>query len=380
MPIKLPILFLLLSLSAASSATAELTYSVHETEAGTKFVIVSGEFEFFDNLAEFGEVILRDRPSIVGFDSSGGNVAKAMELGRMIRSAGLSTVQVRKAECASACSLAFLGCSRRFAEPGSIGVHKSSFSDTSGMHVEMAVSAVQQTTAEIIGYISEMGVDPGLLQLSLSYDSNDIRYLSGSEMARFKVTTSEFETWLATVDTPAARPAITVAPSGVQAKAEPSLDIPLARDGSVRHPKGRAPLKAKGDGDARVLDEVANGTAVRILEVRGEWYRVSAAGRNGYMHYSWVHVAQFELDAGGKRYVQVKSFKTLPEAEAFVEGSRIPLTAHLAANGWFAVTLPDVYEEEEAKDLSSALKERGLIAKDSMVTIGNTYVRKVCCD
>jgi hypothetical protein len=42
--------------------------------------------------------------------------------------------------------------------------------------------------------------------------------------------------------------------------------------------------------------------------------------------------------------------------------------------------LKDVYAEQEAKDVSTALKGHGLIAKDSMVTIGNTYVRKVCCE
>ena len=57
------------------------------------------------------------------------------------------------------------------------------------MTTEEAVSAVQQGTADVIAYISEMGADPGLLALAFSYDSSDIRYLSGSEMARFRVTT-----------------------------------------------------------------------------------------------------------------------------------------------------------------------------------------------
>jgi hypothetical protein len=42
------------------------------------------------------------------------------------------------------------------------------------MHVDDAVSAVQQVTAEVIGYMSEMGVDPGRLQRFLSYDSDEI--------------------------------------------------------------------------------------------------------------------------------------------------------------------------------------------------------------
>ncbi|WP_234839700.1 hypothetical protein [Sinorhizobium meliloti] len=39
-------------------------------------------------------------------------------------------------------------------------------------------------------YLIEMGVDPKLLQLSLSIPSSDIRYLTAGEMTQFGVTTS----------------------------------------------------------------------------------------------------------------------------------------------------------------------------------------------
>ncbi|MBB3594949.1 hypothetical protein FHX08_005359 [Rhizobium sp. BK529] len=381
MSVRFPVALIAISICfAAASTEAKLAYDVHQTDTGSKFAIISGAFEYSDDLSQFRDLAAREHLFAVGFDSPGGNVAKAIELGRLIRSLGLSTVQSRKFECASACSLAFLGGASRFAEPGSIGVHKSSFSDSTGVQVEDAVSAVQQTTAEIIGYMSEMGVDPGLLQLSLSYDSNDIRYLSGSEMAKFRVTTPNAARLAASEAIPDSPSAAPQTPSGVQAKAEPSLEVPIARDGWVRHPKGRAPIKIMGNPDAKDVGEARNGAAVQILEVRGDWYRVAVAGRVGFMHYTWVHVAQFEEDAGEGRYVQVGSFSSLPEAEAFVRKSPVPLSAHLAANGWFAVTLKDVYAEQDAKDVSTALEGHGLIAKDSMVTIGNTYVRKVCCE
>ncbi|OLP52721.1 hypothetical protein BJF92_14400 [Rhizobium rhizosphaerae] len=360
-------------------ASATLAYTVQQTDAGTKFVMVEGTFEFSDDLTQLRDLLIREHPSFIGFDSPGGNVAKAIELGRMIRSFGLMTFQVRKAECASACSLAFLGGTARSAEPGSIGVHKSSFSDPQGMHVDDAVSAVQQTTAEIIGYMSEMGVDPGLLQLSLSYDSNDIRYLSGSEMRRFRVTTQDTPVRVAE-KAPDARPAVSAPQPGQAVKALPSLNVPIARDGIVRHPKGVAPLKATESVDAKTVSQFGNGTKVDILDGRGDWYRVSSGGRVGYLHYTWVRVAQFEEGEGDGRYVQVKSFSSLNEATAFAHRSSVPLAVHLAANGWFAVTLKDVYAAQEAKDVAGALKAHGVIAKDSIVTLGNTYVRKVCCD
>ncbi|CAN7388494.1 trypsin-like peptidase domain-containing protein [Pararhizobium sp. LjRoot235] len=161
---------------------------------------------------------------------------------------------------------------------------------------------------------------------------------------------------------------------------EASLRVPQARTGFVRHPKGVAPIKAAASGDAKAIGQAPNGSTVEVMEVRDDWYRVTVGGSSGYMHYSWVRVNQFEEAAGDGRFVQVKSFRTLEDARSFINGAPVPLAAHLAANGWIAVTLHDVYGEQEAKDVSNALKARGLIEKDSMVTYGNTYVRKICCD
>ncbi|NKM86513.1 trypsin-like serine protease [Rhizobium laguerreae] len=159
-----------------------------------------------------------------------------------------------------------------------------------------------------------------------------------------------------------------------------SLEVPRARSGFVRHPKGIAPIRSAADGDAKTIGEAPNGSPVEVTELLGDWYRVAVGGSSGYMHYSWVRVNEFEEPAGDGRFVQVKSFRTLEDARSFIKASSVPLAAHLAANGWIAVTLHDVYGEQEAKDLSNALKTHGLIAKDAIVTFGNTYVRKVCCN
>ncbi|MGO7201837.1 hypothetical protein ACCT30_10855 [Rhizobium ruizarguesonis] len=360
-------------------AEAQLTYEMQSTDTGGRFVIVGGPFDHGDDLSAFKNLVAREHPTAVGFDSPGGNVLKAIELGRLIRSLGLSTLQVRQSECASACSLAFMGGVTRFAEPGSIGVHKSSFSDTEGVPVADAVSEIQQLTAEIIGYMSEMGVDPGLLQVALSYDSNDIRYLSGSEMSRYKLTTSSIP------DTPAARVVIPKSdpspiPREQSNKAIASLEVPVARSGTVRFPKGEAALKKTADPDSKSVALIRNGTPVTVDQVLGDWYAVSVGRQTGYMHYTWVRVDQFEEDAGDSRYVQVKSLTSLPAVEAFIKSSPVPLVAHLTAKNWFAITLRDTYPEREAKDVANALKAHGLIAKDAIVTLGNTYVRKVCCE
>ncbi|MEF2549227.1 PAN domain-containing protein [Aurantimonas sp. E1-2-R+4] len=174
----------------SSHSSAEIDLISDQTADGTRFIIVEGEFEADYRTDKLVEAVRNHNPKVMGFNSPGGNLYSAMAVGRTIRSLGLDTIQPRSSECASACALAFLGGVQRFAEPGSIGVHQSSFSGTDWSPDE-AVSAVQYATADVINYLIEMGVDPGLLKLSLQYGSNDMRYLSSSEMADLRVTTIE---------------------------------------------------------------------------------------------------------------------------------------------------------------------------------------------
>lgn len=172
-------------------ASADLTYSPLAVDADLRVLVVSGEISRDEPLEKFASAIAENNATLVAFDSSGGNVASAMALGRMIRLLGLNTLQVRRLECASACSLAFLGGVTRIAEPGSIGVHRTSFAPNAPINRDDAVAGVQALTADIISYLTEMGVSTDLLGFSLRYDQADIRYLSASEMQQLRVTTEE---------------------------------------------------------------------------------------------------------------------------------------------------------------------------------------------
>ncbi len=348
-------------------------------------MLISGDFADTDTLYDFYRLTLSEHPVAVAFNSPGGNVMKAMELGRAIRAAGLWTFQIRGAECASACSLAFMGGVKRYAEPGSIGVHKSSFDNTTGMAVEDAVSAVQQITAQVIAYMGEMGVDPALLQLALSYDSNDIRYLSGSEMAQYRLTTvQDNQTDLSASSTsspPQSAPA-PVTPSAIAGPAAESvsLGIPVPKRGEVMHPKRAAPMRAAPGPNAPKKKEVPNGTPIRIDMVKGDWFKVYVGDETGYMHKTWVRVAEYEENSGEQRFIQVKSLDTYEAARSFAQAQPIPLDVHLASNSWFAITIRGTFSEIEAKAISKRLKADGSIPDDAMVTLGNTYVRKLCCE
>jgi hypothetical protein len=378
-------------LAATSSALANLTFLPDATSNGIRFIMIVGQFETDDSLEPFAALVKSYNPVVIGFNSPGGNVAKAMELGRMIRSLGLNTFQARGPECASACALAFLGGVQRYAEPGAIGVHQSSFSDTSGMSVDTAVWAVQQMTAGVMVYMTEMGVDPALLQLALHYDSNDIRYLSASEMEQYHVTTDGIGGRFASrAPNDRAFPSLPAPPqsgppqSSTTASLSPPdsrFTIPQPQSGMVRHPKGSAPLKALADGKSANLMVLTNGTPVTILGNENRWYRVSAGGQTGYMHHTWVWVAQYDSGPFAERHIQVKSFGNYADSTAYVRSTyNVPLSVYLATNGWFAITLKHTYSEAAARQVLKALKARKSVPEDAFITYGNTYVRKVCCD
>ncbi len=99
-------------------ARADLDFVAGETDDGLRYIVVTGRFDFNDDLRPFQELAERKSTQVVSFQSQGGSTFKAMELGRMIRKLGLTTLQPRELDCASACALAFMGGVERAASPG----------------------------------------------------------------------------------------------------------------------------------------------------------------------------------------------------------------------------------------------------------------------
>jgi hypothetical protein len=113
--------------------------------------------------------------SVVNFDSPGGNLLAGMELGRKIRLDGFYTqvnaangtdshgVPVSKPSlCASACTLAFLGGTFRWIDDKSVyAVHRFFFPAPENDGADIA----QILSAEIVQYMRDMGIDPGLFTL-----------------------------------------------------------------------------------------------------------------------------------------------------------------------------------------------------------------------
>ncbi len=381
-------------LAGTGPSSAKLRFVAQDLEDQT-FILVEGEFSHNDDLREFSRLVESHDPAFVTFDSAGGNVMKALELGRLIRAAGLATLQIRRLDCASACAFAFLGGVERSATPGSIGVHKMSLSGAPAAQIDgdTLARSIQEMTRILMAYMREMGTDPALIELALSYDSNDIGYLSGAEMERYRVVTTAPPTQspqrATTPQEAEARPAQRPTPEPTppperkpppRAEASSPTYIPIARSGIVRHPKGLIGLRSRPDDRAPGSAMLRNGTSVQIFSNANRWYGVRVAGKTGYLHHSWVYVDQFMQASFNDRYIQIKSFDNYVDAADYVYVSDLPLAAILATNGWYAITLDGTLPPAQAARMLDRLKRDRLVPADSFITFGNTYARRVCCN
>ena len=83
---------------------------------------------------------------------------------------------------------------------------------------------------------------------------------------------------------------------------------------------------------------------------------------------------------GNERLIQIKSFDNLDDAFSYARAMPLPLSIYLATNGWYAVTIRKSFERDQAINITKALKSERAVPNDSFVTLGNTYVKRLCCD
>ena len=119
----------------------------------------------------------------VALGSGGGSVLEAVSAGRIIRANGLETTLWNN--CYSACSLVFLGGTRRtiWSPYPKLGFHKMS---TNGV----AIPANHPAYAGVAKYAGEMGVEWSvLIKAMLSAEPSSMKYLSHDEMCASRITT-----------------------------------------------------------------------------------------------------------------------------------------------------------------------------------------------
>ena len=119
--VRVAILLLLFALAGAEAADID----VRRLDGGSTLVVVEGKLEIGDIEAFRAKVAaLPAAGTTVAFQSKGGRLLAGIRIGTLIRSKKFATVVPDAAECASACALAWLGGTRRFAgKDAKIGFH-----------------------------------------------------------------------------------------------------------------------------------------------------------------------------------------------------------------------------------------------------------------
>lgn len=168
------------SITHAASVQAQ---SLDELE----LISVTGDIAAGDE-EKFRELSLKFPKAVVTFNSPGGALAPALEIGRMIRLRNYPTVVLDKNVCASACALMWLAGTPRFLDPtAKLGFH-ASYRKVNGRLIESGVS-----NALVGHYLSQLSLPPQTVVFASSASPKEILWLtdenkkiSGIEFQAFK--------------------------------------------------------------------------------------------------------------------------------------------------------------------------------------------------
>lgn len=131
-------------------------------------------------------LVRRGRQRIAGnavtLAGSGGDVDVAMELGRVLRRLGVSTLVERGEECLSSCVFAFMGGDRRTVA-GQLGIHRPYFSSTRKVPDRRA--HYRQLQKRLQQYIEELDFPPSLYEAVMAVPSESITIFSAADLKRF---------------------------------------------------------------------------------------------------------------------------------------------------------------------------------------------------
>lgn len=130
----------------------------------------------------------RNKPLTVNFDSTGGDVRAAVELGRLIRRYN-GTTRMLGGDCLSACVLAFVGGADRTTlhlQPR-FGIHTPYSIDIRQMTYEDSDKRFKAVRALAVQYLQDMNIPVGLFDEMLRYPAENMHLMSKDELSRFRV-------------------------------------------------------------------------------------------------------------------------------------------------------------------------------------------------
>jgi hypothetical protein len=141
--------------------------------------------DFTAELAKRGSYV-----KTVVFNSPGGSVRDALQIGRLIRQHKYDTEVEDGQICVSSCPLAFSGgIERRVSAGAKIGVHQVTPVPQPGVTAASAVDATQRVLAECEHHLRAMGVDLTVWTYAKETPRDKLRYFDTDELMSLRLTT-----------------------------------------------------------------------------------------------------------------------------------------------------------------------------------------------
>lgn len=175
--------------SASYCGVRILAQGAIEHDTGQKF-----EYFLADKTRHHDD--LPSRPTVV-FNSPGGSVSGGMALGRAIRANQMDTeledaysteheTLVEKADCASACVIAFAGGMTRTVQPRTaLGIHQFSGGDR-----DIGESQAQVAVVVLSSYFKEMGIERAMLDKASLTPASSMHWVTDLEAKRYRIDNS----------------------------------------------------------------------------------------------------------------------------------------------------------------------------------------------
>lgn len=171
---------------ALSAQGADISKKVSK-EGQTDQILIKGEIGI-DDAKAFKQIALTTDKAVVHFDSPGGLLMPAIEIGKAIKLKGFATA-VFDSECTSACALAWIAGQPRMINKGaSVGFHAAYTEDQSGKQVPSSVA-----NALVGSYLNNLGLNERVVAFVASAGPDQVRWINKKEADRMDVKILKFE-------------------------------------------------------------------------------------------------------------------------------------------------------------------------------------------
>ena len=177
----------MLVFDAIGAGAADIAVQDLPQTGGVKIITVIGELQSGDD-KQFTNIAVQAKGAVVVFNSPGGSVPAAIQIGKAIRLKGFATLVPDGSLCASACALAWLGGTSRYMTlSAKVGFH-AAYINNSG---EKQVSSV--ANALIGSYLNGLGYSEDAIAFFTSAPPEALQWLTFEESARLGIEVRSFD-------------------------------------------------------------------------------------------------------------------------------------------------------------------------------------------